>query len=213
MDTSRYRAGVTPSRASLPAVILLAALALAAGCGDDEPAATPSPTPRAVALGELCEQVGAAAVDQGQTMTCVYHGGKATWQTPTPAPPTPSAAPIVGGRCDTAGATAVTAAGTRVECSPDGPGRLSWSDPAPPTPKPKPTIEQGIWTVGVDIPPGTYRVTAPVEEGCYWAITKSGTNGDDIIANDLVSGGRPTVTVRKGQDFETNDCGTWEKVK
>ena len=30
--------------------------------------------------------------------------------------------------------------------------------------------------------------------------------------NDIVSGGKPTVTIKKGQDFTTNDCGTWAKV-
>jgi hypothetical protein len=74
------------------------------------------------------------------------------------------------------------------------------------------TVEDGIWTVGVDIPAGKYRTTAPVSGDCYWAITKSGTNGEDIISNDLPSGGRPQVTVKKGQDFNTQGCGTWQKI-
>lgn len=200
-------------RTRLTAAALALAL-LTAGCGDDAPAAaTPEPTRAAVALGNLCEQPGAAAVDQGQTLHCIYHGGRATWQTPTPPPATGTLPVIVGGRCETAGASAKTAAGTAVECVADGPGRLSWVDPAPPTPKPKPTIDEGVWTVGLDVPAGTYRVTAPVDDDCYWAITKSGSNGEDIIANDIVSGGRPTVTLKKGQDFESARCGTWEKVK
>ena len=63
---------------------------------------------------------------------------------------------------------------------------------------------------GVDIAPGTYRSTADVGSRCYWAILASGTNGDDIIANDIPGGGRPTVTLAEGQDFETKRCGTWE---
>lgn len=72
------------------------------------------------------------------------------------------------------------------------------------------TIREGTWTVGVDIAPGTYRSTGDVGSSCYWAILTSGTNGDDIIANDIPGGGRPSVTLAEGQDFETKRCGTWE---
>lgn len=75
-----------------------------------------------------------------------------------------------------------------------------------------PTIEDGTWVVGEDIPAGTYKVNQPVGDTCYWAITKSGSNGGSIIQNDLVQGGRPKVTIKKGQDFETARCGTWTKV-
>lgn len=84
--------------------------------------------------------------------------------------------------------------------------------PSPVPPPPPPTIEEGIWTVGQDIVPGKYRVATPLSGECYWSITKTGTNGDDIIANDIPTGGRPQVTLRKGQDFETNGCGSWVKV-
>ncbi|EMY35812.1 hypothetical protein D477_002441 [Arthrobacter crystallopoietes BAB-32] len=73
------------------------------------------------------------------------------------------------------------------------------------------TIREGTWTVGVDIAAGTYRTTDSVGSTCYWGIYTSGTNGDDIIANDIPGGGRPTVTLSKGQDFNTTRCGTWEK--
>lgn len=75
-----------------------------------------------------------------------------------------------------------------------------------------PTIDDGTWVVGEDIPAGTYKVNQPVGDTCYWAITKSGSNGASIIQNDLVQGGRPKVTIKKGQDFETARCGTWTKV-
>jgi hypothetical protein len=73
------------------------------------------------------------------------------------------------------------------------------------------TIREGTWTVGVDIAAGTYRTTGSVGSTCYWGIYTSGTNGDDIITNDIPGGGRPTVTLSKGQDFNTTRCGTWEK--
>jgi hypothetical protein len=72
---------------------------------------------------------------------------------------------------------------------------------------------EGIWTVGVDIEPGTYR-TAEAITGtgyCYWAIYTSGTDGDDIIENDGPEGGCPTVTLSAGQDFENSGCGTFVK--
>ena len=76
------------------------------------------------------------------------------------------------------------------------------------------TITEGTWTVGVDVKAGKYRPTAAVtaDMSCYWGIYKSGTNGDDIIANDNVTGGFPTVTLRAGQDFTTSSCGDWRKI-
>lgn len=73
------------------------------------------------------------------------------------------------------------------------------------------TIEEGTWTVGVDIKPGTYRAVANVTSGCYWGIYRTGSNGSDIIENDIVSGGRPSVTLSVGQDFNTSRCGSWMK--
>lgn len=83
----------------------------------------------------------------------------------------------------------------------------------PPTPAVPavPEITDGIWTVGEDIPAGTYKVTEPITDSCYWSITRTGSNGSDIIENDLPSGGLPRVTIKRGQDFETNRCGTWRK--
>lgn len=71
-------------------------------------------------------------------------------------------------------------------------------------------IQIGTWTVGVDIQPGTYRTAEPVTSACYWGIYRSGTNKADIIDNDIVEGGVPTVTLSEGQDFE-NGCGVWNK--
>jgi hypothetical protein len=75
------------------------------------------------------------------------------------------------------------------------------------------TIDDGVWTVGTDIKAGTYKVTEAVSGSCYWAITKTGSNGSNIIENDIVEGGRPQVTLKRGQDFESSDCGTWSKMR
>lgn len=74
------------------------------------------------------------------------------------------------------------------------------------------TIEEGTWTVGDDFPAGTYKLQTAATSMCYWGIYKSGTNQANIIDNDIVTGGRPTVTLKRGQDFKS-DCGTWIKVK
>ncbi|MCR6492716.1 hypothetical protein [Cellulomonas sp. P24] len=68
----------------------------------------------------------------------------------------------------------------------------------------------GTWTVGVDIQPGTYRAAEAVTGSCYWAIYRSGSNGNDILQNDIVQGGFPTVTLKDGQDFK-NGCGDFVK--
>lgn len=73
------------------------------------------------------------------------------------------------------------------------------------------TVSDGTWTVGTDLAPGTYRTTAAVDSTCYWGIYASGSNGGDIIENDLPGGGRPVVTLAAGQDFSTQRCGSWEK--
>ena len=84
--------------------------------------------------------------------------------------------------------------------------------PAAPTKAAPATIEEGTWTVGEDFPAGTYKLQTAVTSTCYWGIYQSGTNQGTIIENDIVTGGRPTVTLKRGQDFESS-CGTWVKVK
>jgi hypothetical protein len=73
------------------------------------------------------------------------------------------------------------------------------------------SIGTGIWTVGVDVEPGTYRVSESLTGYCYWAIYRTGSNGRDIIENDGPTGGFPTVTLSVGQDFENSRCGTFVK--
>ncbi|WP_454697845.1 hypothetical protein [Arthrobacter humicola] len=73
------------------------------------------------------------------------------------------------------------------------------------------TIKEGTWTVGVDLEPGTYRTNSDVTSGCYWGIYRTGSNGSDIVDNDIVTGGRPSVTLSAGQDFKSSRCGTWSK--
>jgi hypothetical protein len=84
--------------------------------------------------------------------------------------------------------------------------------PAPSRPAPA-TIADGTWTVDVEVSAGTYR-TGKAGSDCFWEIRKSGTDGSnlsDIIDNQL-GGGQWTVTLSTGQDFETDQCGTWTKI-
>lgn len=74
------------------------------------------------------------------------------------------------------------------------------------------TLEDGLYHVGEDAPAGTYRLADPVSEsdGCYWE-KSTDAEGEDIIANDFMGEGRLQVTLKKGQWFESDDCGTWVK--
>lgn len=76
---------------------------------------------------------------------------------------------------------------------------------------PTSSMGEGVYEVGTDIKPGRYRTNDAVSN-CYWEITKSGSNGQDIIANDNVSGGRPSVTIKRGQEFKSNRCGEWSLI-
>lgn len=80
-----------------------------------------------------------------------------------------------------------------------------------PTPiGPSTSIAEGTYTVGVDIVPGTYRAVG-AEETCYWSITKTGSNGSDIVDN-AIGGGNLSVTLKNGQDFTSKRCPIWQKV-
>lgn len=71
------------------------------------------------------------------------------------------------------------------------------------------SVGEGVWTVGIDIEPGTYRTDAPLLGECYWEITPAGSS--DIIDNDIPTGGYPTVTLQDGQSFTNQGCGTFVK--
>lgn len=77
----------------------------------------------------------------------------------------------------------------------------------PPAPK-VPTIGEGIWTVGEDVEPGTYKVAEAAEDYCYWAILDDEGN----IIDNYLGAGKPKVTIKNGQQFETANCPIFEKV-
>jgi hypothetical protein len=74
------------------------------------------------------------------------------------------------------------------------------------------TLRDGFaYSVGTTMQAGTYQATA-TSGTCYWEITVSGTNYDDIVQNDLGTNGTLSVTVGAGQDFQSQRCGPWTKI-
>lgn len=69
----------------------------------------------------------------------------------------------------------------------------------------------GIYLVGVDIQPGTYRSVD--NSGCYWArLSGLGGSLDEIRANANVDG-QAVVEIRSNDvAFETSRCTDWVKV-
>ena len=114
--------------------------------------------------------------------------GEATpTDTPTSLPPTPTTTP-----------------------SPTpSPASTPTSTPTPTLSGPSTTFGGGVWIVGVDILPGTYR-NSDSTATCYWArLSGFGGGLGDTIANEL-SDSTQTVTINSTDaGFESNDCGTW----
>jgi hypothetical protein len=72
------------------------------------------------------------------------------------------------------------------------------------------TVDDGTYTVGQDIQPGTYVAKHSVE-GCYWE--RQNANGDIIANNFINSANRVQVTIRKGDyGFDSEGCGPWIKT-
>lgn len=63
----------------------------------------------------------------------------------------------------------------------------------------------GIFEVGVDITPGTYRTAGA--KNCYFAVTAD-PNGAEITANNITSG-PALVALAEGEFFETSGCADW----
>ena len=74
-------------------------------------------------------------------------------------------------------------------------------------------VGDGIWIVGTDLAPGTYRATVP-GGSCYWARLRSFDGGlNSILANDLPPKGNAIIEIPPDDaGFETHGCGTWKKA-
>lgn len=108
-----------------------------------------------------------------------------------------------------AGVSVLAVAANQIAKQTTLPPAVTDTEPSPGKKSPKVTgVEAGSWTVGEDIPAGTYKVVEKADGTCYWARLKP--NGD-IIANNI-GGGLPKITLKKGEVFETSNCPLWKKV-
>ncbi|MBT2442872.1 hypothetical protein J7E93_22745 [Streptomyces sp. ISL-36] len=81
------------------------------------------------------------------------------------------------------------------------------------TPKAAPKGDGGMFKVGVDIAPGTYKSTGNKDDGCYWERSKDAShNTDAILANNNVSGTAIVKIAATDGYFKTSGCGDWTKT-
>ncbi|MGW6551949.1 hypothetical protein ACWGBV_17050 [Streptomyces sp. NPDC055051] len=71
----------------------------------------------------------------------------------------------------------------------------------------------GMFKVGVDVAPGTYRSTGNKDAGCYWERSKDAGHGmNGILANDNVTG-TAIVKISAGDGyFKSVGCGDWTRT-
>lgn len=68
----------------------------------------------------------------------------------------------------------------------------------------------GMYIVGTDITPGTYRNTGV--QGCYYArLSGFGGTVDDIIANNFTDAPAIVTISSTDKGFQSKGCGTWTK--
>ena len=84
---------------------------------------------------------------------------------------------------------------------------------APGSPATKMAGDGGMFKVGTDIAPGTYRSTGNKDDLCYWERAKDAEQGlDSILANDNVTGTAVVTISTKDAYFKTTDCKNWTKT-
>lgn len=72
-------------------------------------------------------------------------------------------------------------------------------------------ITDGVYLVGIDIEPGTWR-TDGTASSCYWARLRNLTGDDDIIANNIGQGPAIMTILASDTAVEMSRCGTWTRV-
>ncbi|MEV5550194.1 hypothetical protein AB0L35_29355 [Streptomyces sp. NPDC052309] len=71
----------------------------------------------------------------------------------------------------------------------------------------------GMFAVGTDIAPGTYKSTGNTDDMCYWERAKDAEHSlDSIIANDNVSGTAVVTISASDGYFKTTGCKDWQKT-
>jgi hypothetical protein len=71
---------------------------------------------------------------------------------------------------------------------------------------------EGVYRVGVDIAPGTYRTAGPASgRSCYWERQSAFGGGfDAIIANESLRGPGVVTILPTDKGFKTSGCQRWE---
>jgi hypothetical protein len=71
---------------------------------------------------------------------------------------------------------------------------------------------EGTWQVGVDIVPGTYMTTGPVDSAaCHHALRTTRTGGKVTVGG--VASGRATVVLNEANGwFASSGCATWTRI-
>ncbi|MFF2774900.1 hypothetical protein ACFVU3_08320 [Streptomyces sp. NPDC058052] len=80
---------------------------------------------------------------------------------------------------------------------------------------PKGTLkgDGGMFKVGVDVAPGTYRSTGNKDAECYWERSKDAGHGvNGILANDNVTGTAIVKVSATDGYFKSVGCGDWTKT-
>lgn len=71
----------------------------------------------------------------------------------------------------------------------------------------------GMFKVGTDIAPGTYRSTGNTDDLCHWERVKDAEHGlDSILANDNVTGTAVVTISTNDAYFKTTGCKDWTKT-
>ncbi|MFJ6657924.1 hypothetical protein ACIQNG_16380 [Streptomyces sp. NPDC091377] len=70
----------------------------------------------------------------------------------------------------------------------------------------------GMFKVGVDIAPGTYKSTGNKDDMCYWERSKDAEHSlESILANNNVSGSAVVTISASDGYFKTSGCEDWKK--
>ncbi|MET8567726.1 hypothetical protein [Streptomyces sp. NPDC004783] len=71
----------------------------------------------------------------------------------------------------------------------------------------------GMFAVGTDIAPGTYKSTGNTDDSCYWERSKNADHSlESILANDNVSGTGVVKISASDAYFKTVGCEDWQKT-
>jgi hypothetical protein len=81
----------------------------------------------------------------------------------------------------------------------------------PITSSPTAPFSDGVYVVGVDIQPGTWRSDGS-GSSCYWERLRNFTGNDEIIDNYLGSAPAVVTILTSDVGFSASRCGTWSKV-